>query len=248
MTTGPHQPVPPKDQLELGEPYCGACGQRLTGLVDSSKCPECGRPIVEVVTRAGKLGTRHRSRTTLFGLPLFDVAFGATHRETTGKARGVFAFGDKARGLVAVGGTATGVVAIGGNAFGVFAVGGFSFGLVSSWGGISIGLLAAGGIVLGVLGFGGVCAALVASGGVAFGLYAIGGMAFPLAARLESLTATPAEVYAPLSWFFGVPSSSKIMFLVQPTMITIALPIIAALLIAALALVRYVSAGMPERP
>ena len=44
--------------LKLGEPYCGNCGHRLTGLVDSSKCPECGRPLVEVLTRSGRWGSR----------------------------------------------------------------------------------------------------------------------------------------------------------------------------------------------
>ena len=78
------KPVPPNEKLDLGEPYCGACGQRLTGLVDSSKCPECGRPIVDVVTRAGKLGNRYRSQATLFGLPLLDIAFGGTHDEPVG--------------------------------------------------------------------------------------------------------------------------------------------------------------------
>jgi predicted Zn-ribbon and HTH transcriptional regulator len=33
------------------EPYCGNCGYVLTGATETSKCPECGRPLVEVLTR-----------------------------------------------------------------------------------------------------------------------------------------------------------------------------------------------------
>ncbi len=221
------KPVPPNEKLDLGEPYCGACGQRLTGLVDSSKCPECGRPIVDVVTRAGKLGNRFRSQATLFGLPLVDIAFGGTHDEPTGSARGVFAFGDKARGCVAVGRTsATGIVAIGGFARGVFAIGGCSFGLVSSLGGVSVGGLAAGGLVLGLLAFGGLCAGVVAAGGVAAGLYARG--ALPIGAISAQATLGAAgDVFQMLSWFFGQPGTIWAFFL-QPNLIALALPLVVA--------------------
>ena len=40
------------------EPYGGNCGQQLTGLIDSSKCPECGKPLVEVLRRGGGWGCR----------------------------------------------------------------------------------------------------------------------------------------------------------------------------------------------
>jgi len=33
------------------DPYCGNCGYSLRGLTESSKCPECGKPIVEVLQR-----------------------------------------------------------------------------------------------------------------------------------------------------------------------------------------------------
>ena len=59
------------------------------------------KPDLEVVTRAGRLGRRYRTPTTLFGLPLVDIAIGATHSETRGTARGVLAIGDFARGLIA---------------------------------------------------------------------------------------------------------------------------------------------------
>jgi predicted RNA-binding Zn-ribbon protein involved in translation (DUF1610 family) len=239
MTTKAQKPVPPQEDLELGEPYCGACGHRLTGLVDSSKCPECGRPIIDVLTRAGKLGTRYRSQTTLFGLPLIDVALGGTHNESTGSARGVFAVGDSAKGFVAMGGKATGIVALGGRAVGVFSVGGISFGLVSSWGGISIGAMASGGIVLALLGFGGLCAGVVTSGGVSLGVYAFGGTPF-------GYLLNQAEVYQSFSWFLGPPRLSVWTFL-QPTIAVLVLPVVAALFFAILATARHVTAGREDR-
>lgn len=247
MKTSVQKPVPPKEQLELGEPYCGACGHRLTGLVDSSKCPECGRPIIDVVTRAGKLGSRFRSETTLFGLPLLDVAFGATHEQSKGSARGIFAVGDNAKGFVAIGGKATGIVAVGGTAIGVFALGGFAFGLVS-WGGISIGAIAAGGLVLALLGCGGLCAGIVAAGGVCVGLYAIGGAPFGcwISQEFSSYSqAAPADVFQNFPWFFGTPPMSVWMFLLQPTIFVVALTIAATLLFAMLAAARLVAARRP---
>jgi len=249
MTTEAQKPVPPKEKLKLGEPYCGACGYRLTGLVDSSKCPECGRPIVDVVTRAGKLGTRFRSQTTLFGLPLVDVAFGGTHEESTGSARGIFAVGDSAKGFVAIGGKATGIVAIGGRAIGVFALGGIAIGLVSAWGGISIGAIAAGGFVLALLGFGGLCAGIMAAGGVCVGVYAMGGAPFGylLGQEFSSWQLVYADVFQEFSWFFGPSPMSVWTFLLWPTMIVFALPIAVTVFFAMLATARHVTAGRPDR-
>ncbi len=241
MPTGPQKPVPPNVPLDLGEPYCGACGHRLTGLVDSSKCPECGRPIVEVVTRAGRLGRRYRSETTLFGLPLIDVAIGATHSETRGSARGIFAIGDKAKGFVAIGNSAMGIVAVGGRAFGVFAIGGIAIGLVSSCGGISVGAIAVGGLVLGLLGYGGLCAAIVADGGVCIGFYVAG--ALPIAIGQGS----PNDAFAMFSWFFGRTAPFNVWrYLLQPWAVVFALPIAATLGIALLAGARRASARRNE--
>jgi len=39
--------------ISLPKPYCSACGHDLTGAVTASACPECGRPLVEVLTRGG---------------------------------------------------------------------------------------------------------------------------------------------------------------------------------------------------
>lgn len=238
MPTGSQKPVPLSVPLDLGEPYCGVCGHPLTGLVDSSKCPECGRPIVEVLTRAGRLGHRYRSQTTLFGLPLIDVAVGATHSETRGAARGILAIGDKARGFVAIGTSAVGIVAVGGRAFGVFAIGGIAIGLVSALGGISAGAIATGGLVLGLLGYGGLCAAIVADGGVCIGVYAAG--ALPIA--IGQTAAASTDVVGSFSWFFGrTQPFNAWRHIIQPWAVVLALPIAAALVIAALAGARQAS-------
>jgi len=52
------------------EPYCGNCGYNLSGLADSARRAECGKPIIEVLmrsesSRAG--GGRYRSGVKLFG-------------------------------------------------------------------------------------------------------------------------------------------------------------------------------------
>ncbi len=246
MPTRSQKPVPPNVPLDLGEPYCGACGHRLTGLVDSPKCPECGRPIVEVVTRAGKLGRRYRSETTLFGLPLIDVAIGATHSETRGSARGIFAIGDKAKGFVAIGNSALGIVAVGGRAFGVFAIGGIAIGLVSSCGGISVGAIAVGGLVLGLLGYGGLCAAIVADGGVCIGFYVAGALPIAIGQGLTASGPSPSDVFAMFSWFFGGPPFNAWRYMLQPTAVVFALPIAATLAIALLAGARRASARRNE--
>jgi len=52
------------------DPYCGNCGYSLRGLTESSKCPECGKPIVEVLQRDRSIprGKRYKSKTMPFGL------------------------------------------------------------------------------------------------------------------------------------------------------------------------------------
>src|SRR4051794_34654649 len=121
-------------------PYCANCGYALVGLTESSKCPECGRPLVEVLRRRGEgalpsYGKRYRSKATLFGVPVIDVALGPKGAERRGHARGIVAIGDVATGGLAVGGMATGVVAIGGGAVGAVAVGGPGGGVGSATGG-----------------------------------------------------------------------------------------------------------------
>ncbi|MBI5864017.1 MAG: hypothetical protein HZB38_05840 [Planctomycetes bacterium] len=165
------------------EPYCSNCGYRLTGLVDSSKCPECGKPIVEVLQRTPRTllgGKRYRSGTVVFGLPLVDIALGPSGNESRGHARGIIAIGDIATGWVALGGVARGLIAVGGVAVGGFTFGGFSAGLFGAIGGAAIGGLALGGGAAGGIAAGGVAAGAVAQGGLAVGWLARGGQTFTL--------------------------------------------------------------------
>lgn len=177
-------PIAPPD-IPVGAPYCGHCGYALTNLSDASKCPECGRPLVEVLMRkttglAASRAVRIKSEITVFGLPLYHIAFGARseYGERYGLARGVIAVGDLAVGGVAVGGSAFGVIALGGGAFGLVSLGGLSIGVLGAIGGCALGGVAVGGGAVGVCASGGGAAGIVAQGGGAYGLYARGPGAF----------------------------------------------------------------------
>jgi predicted Ser/Thr protein kinase len=114
----------------------------------------------------GFQGFDYRSKRTLFGLPLVNIASGFD--PATGKvrvAKGIIAIGGRAQGVVAIGGIATGSVAIGGCAIGLVALGGAAFG-VFSFGGLAIALM---------LALGGAAIAPVAIGGGALGYMALGG-------------------------------------------------------------------------
>lgn len=164
--------------MEPGTPYCGNCGYQLTGAVESSRCPECGKPLVEVLRRVGEaqpLGRRYQTATRVFGLPLISIAFGPHGKERVGKACGIIALGDVARGWFAFGGFSFGIFAVGGMASGVFALGGLSLG-VFSFAGAAIGLLVAiGGMAVGGIAKGGFAMGYVADGGMAVGNFARGG-------------------------------------------------------------------------
>lgn len=215
----PHQtPVTP------GEPYCSNCDYALSGLTESSKCPECGKPLVEVLQRRGAvmLGRRFKSQTVIFGQPLLHIAMGpdANSGERIGRARGIIAIGDDALGWLALGGFARGIVALGGQALGLVAIGGMSLGLLSM-GGLSLGGFALGGAAIALFANGGGAVGVVANGGGAVGFYALGGggwgkyvqagnrtdreaVAFfgPLRAALGSTArAGPLPLLALLGWF-----------------------------------------------
>lgn len=230
-------------QPKLGEPFCSKCGHQLTGLVDSSKCPECGRPIVEVLTRRSARGKRYRSETTLFGLPLVEIAYGPTDTETIGKAKAIIALGDKAKGFIAVGGTATGIVAVGGRAVGLFAFGGLSLALIGGWGGMCVGLLASGGLALGGFTFGGASAGFGASGGISAGYYSSGGAPFG-AYSLGPGKNDPEAVsfFSSMDWFFGPPSFNLWNF-VQPLIVIVGLAAITTIGIALMAILAHMRAA-----
>ena len=104
------------------------------------------------------LGIRKKSRTRIFGWPLWEIASGPDLKrgERRGRARALFAVGDVADGLVAVGGIARGVVTLGGISLGLVSVGGVAISLVGALGGVAISALAS---------LGGVAIAPVAHGG-----------------------------------------------------------------------------------
>jgi hypothetical protein len=167
-------------QVTTGDPYCGNCGYSLKSLHDSARCPECGKPIVEVLTRQGfgRYGRRYRSKATFLGLPVIDIAVGPFDAERRGCARGIIAIGDSAYGWLAIGGLARGIIAIGGVAVGLFSIGGVAVGLLTAMGGLAISSgVANGGLSLGAISFGGLSVGLIAQGGLAAGIYARGGLA-----------------------------------------------------------------------
>lgn len=158
--------------------WCGACGFDLSQSTDSARCPECGRSIVETLTRRGAQAPpiHYRSRVKILGMHALAMSRGMEADNKPAHARGWIAIGPKATGVVAIGGRATGVVALGGMTMGIFAFGGMCIGLVTM-GGLALGLLAAMGGLAGSLGiaFGGLAAGSVAIGGAAVGVYAMGG-------------------------------------------------------------------------
>jgi len=139
------------------------------------------KPEIPIQRRTGKgpaKTVRHRSKMTLFGLPLVDIASGPDpdRGEKHGKAHGIIAVGDEARGWLALGGKARGLIAMGGQARGLLAMGGKARGLIAM-GGQPAGVLAMGGAPVGLVAMGGVAVGVVAVGGLALGVIAAGGRA-----------------------------------------------------------------------
>lgn len=196
------------------DPYCRMCGYSLKGLTESSKCPECGRPIVEVLERPSMIvGRRHTSATVIFGLPLLHIALGPHGDERVGRARGIIAIGDYARGWLAIGGFSRGLIAMGGFAVGVVAVGGGAIGALSV-GGLAIGIAASGGIALGGAVGGGLAVAGVAvSAGLAIAYYARAGFAYAVHGVGGNVRDSEATAFfSEHAWFFGAgPTGLKFM-------------------------------------
>lgn len=170
---------------ELPKPYCAACGHDLTGAIAANACPECGRPLVEVLTRAavgagGRMGARptrrYTSKRRLFGMPLVAIAYGPDDKGRLGHAKGYFAFGDIATGVFAFGGFARGLVAFGGLSLGGVTFGGLSLGAFASFGGMACAWIgsAVGGLAVGLLSNGGGAIGAIAQGGLAVGWIARG--------------------------------------------------------------------------
>ncbi len=228
------------------EPYCGNCGYKLTGLTESSKCPECGRPLVEVVSRSGQWGRRYRTKATLFGLPVIDVALGPAPGERVGRARGIIALGDSATGFLAFGGFARGFVACGGMAIGIFSCGGLSLG-VSALGGLAMGGLATGGFALGVVASGGAAMGFMARGGLPMGYYAAGGA--PLGVHTIGPGANSAQATAmfdTMSWFYG--GRGPIRTVLQPFVTSGLLTLAAAAAAGLLAIVGHLRGQPGDTP
>jgi len=223
-----------RQAMRSGDPVCGACGHSLRGLYDSTRCPECGGAIIDVLVRGGRFGPRWTSEAMVGERPLVQIAFGPGPGEERGTARAVIALGDDARGLVAFGDRARGVVAIGRRARGVFVVGGTSFGCLTSFGFVSVapvsfgffsfGLLAAGMISVGALSIGAAASGLVAFGAtvlVSFNGHVLGG------------TITLDELTRWVSWFYGPLQGGVARFIFQPLAVTIGIALAAGAVLSA---------------
>lgn len=181
----------------LPKPFCAACGHDLSGATTASACPECGRPLVEVLVRPmfginqKMLARRYASKRQVLGMPLFALALGMGEDGKPGHAKGFIAVGDIATGVFALGGFARGVVALGGGAIGGVTFGGLSLGTFAAFGGFALAWLGSA--------VGGFAAGILAAGGGAIGGFAQGGLAIGWLAR----GATAKGVHA---WGRGIPA------------------------------------------
>ncbi len=207
-------PKPTPTGTVLPKPFCAACGHDLTGAVNSANCPECGRPLVEVLVRPmfgvnrSALARRYESKTRVFGMPLVAIASGVGEDGKPAHAKGFFALGDIATGVFAFGGLARGVVAFGGAAFGGVTFGGLSIGTFAAFGGGAVALLgsAVGGFAAGIVAAGGGAVGLVAQGGFAIGWLARGASAKGVHAwsgRGAAPDAATQAVFDQYAWLVG---------------------------------------------
>ena len=241
----------------LGRPRCSNCGHDLTALTESSKCPECGRPLVEVLVRDGSaltklVGRRYTSKAKLFGIPAISIAYGIGPDGKPGHARGWIALGDKATGVIACGAMATGVVSFGGLAIGVLSAGGCGIGLLSAMGGMAISPLglAVGGCAIGALATGGVSLGVGASGGMTVAVFGMGPPSSTFALHKMNPRgegAPQAKAFFELfEWLFGSPRG---MFTtIRVLMWQAAVMAFAALLLALPAFLRWQRSSEDDAP
>ncbi len=250
--------MPPDAAPRPGAPYCSNCRYDLTGATDTPVCPECGKPLVEVLVRGRHASTgrgrRYRSETLLFGLPIIDVAIGPDpdSDETFGRARGIIAIGDRASGGIAFGNQyAVGVVAMGGGAgIGVVGVGGGAgMGLLAFGGGAGLGgfALAGGGAAGGIATSGGVAAGVVAQASLAAGCYARGAEAFGIhtvSIRPPGASSPQAQAFFDrASWLIGTPTN--IYTFIFPIAHIAGAAVLLAAIIGALAVLAHRRAARP---
>jgi hypothetical protein len=146
--------------------------KRLALIEDAATAAALGAP-QRLYTRS----IRRRSKTEIFGLPLWEIALGPDieRGETRGHARAIFALGDVATGVFSLGGVARGLFAMGGVAMGGVTFGGVSLGLLVALGGVAIGIgFSAGGLAIGTVAMGGSALGIVAIGGLAIGINRVG--------------------------------------------------------------------------
>lgn len=118
----------------------------------------------------------HKSKTTVFGIPLVHIKISRYGRPAV--AKGIIAIGTIPIGILSIGAIPIGVISIGGLAFGLVAFGGAAIGLLLALGGMAAGAVAIGGITFGLGAIGGIAIGKIAIGGVANGTVAIGDEAF----------------------------------------------------------------------
>lgn len=232
-------------ELPVGTPYCSNCLYDLSASADVVRCPECGKPIIEVLARvsATKLPAQFRTRrytssATVWGMPFISIATGPRLEagERLGHAKGFIAIGDVATGVIALGGRATGVFAAGGLSIGVFSAGGCSIGGLLSAGGCAVAIpgVAAGGLGIGGFANGGMAAGFIAQGAMAMGYYAKGAFAMGVH-TIDGRGTDPAAASVFDAFAFIAPRiGSSIATAYIPIAIVLGTAIILALLIFAL--------------
>lgn len=106
-----------------------------------------------------------KSKTEVFGMPLWHINIGLGRT-----AHGVLAVGLCAKGLVSVGVLSLGLLSVGVFSLGLLAIGVFALGF-AAFGSIALGVLAFGAIALGLLAAGAIAVGEFAAGALAIGKY-----------------------------------------------------------------------------